>query len=224
MFEHLIDAIATLSPAQWCQAFYLLASAIIVTLALMPTGIAGRILSYGPRSSARAHPDPVATAVGAKVKNQTTSTIEYLTSVITSYGQVPHAWFKHFYVMSLLCSCFWLAQYLAGEGLLFTISRAQSRRSIASSSPSMTLGQIGLVWALMVLQATRRLVEHSVYLKPSSSRMWFVAWLLGLAFYMVTSVAVWVEGSRKRLSQPSKTLASSTDDISRKHRTLGWKT
>ena len=33
--------------------------------------------------------------------------------------------------------------------------------------------------------------------KPSTSKMWFVHWLLGIAFYLAVGVSVWIEGAGK---------------------------
>jgi len=61
----------------------------------------------------------------------------------------------------------------------------------------MAPGQIWLVWALMFLQALRRLYEHLYVMRPSASTMWFVHWMLGLSFYLVLSVSIWIEGAGK---------------------------
>lgn len=54
--------------------------------------------------------------------------------------------------------------------------------------------QIILVWALMSVQGTRRLLESMTCGTPSESNMFIAHWLLGIAFYLVMGVAVWVEG------------------------------
>ena len=196
MLETALEAVRRLSPAQWCQAFYLVASAIILTLVLMPATVSGLIMSYGPRSLTR----PSQITQEAAPDGAAPGLLESLVGRVTSYGQVPHAWFSHFYVVSMLWSCFWLGEFISGKGLLFDIARAQTLSDASSaSSSSMALGQIWLVWGLLLLQVVRRAFEHAVYFKPSPSRMWCVPWLLGLAFYTVTSVAVWVEGSRQSL-------------------------
>lgn len=46
--------------------------------------------------------------------------------------------------------------------------------------------------------------------KPSASKMWFVHWLLGIAFYVTVGIAVWIEGAGmpaiEVVSPPSKNL------------------
>ncbi|KAL1600624.1 3-oxo-5-alpha-steroid 4-dehydrogenase [Paraconiothyrium brasiliense] len=96
--------------------------------------------------------------------------LERLLDYVASF-QVPHNYFTHFYVVSVASSLFWgwkLRLWDAG-------------------------GQLPVVWALVLLQGTRRLLESYVYTSSSKSRMWFAHWILGLVFYLATNVAVWVE-------------------------------
>lgn len=63
---------------------------------------------------------------------------------------------------------------------------------------AMSIQQVLVCVILMAVQGGRRLYECMAFAKPSSSsssQMWFVHWLLGLAFYAVTTVAVWIEGT-----------------------------
>ncbi|KAF1979303.1 3-oxo-5-alpha-steroid 4-dehydrogenase-like protein [Bimuria novae-zelandiae CBS 107.79] len=105
-------------------------------------------------------------SIKAKPPNILERLLDYAASV-----QVPHNYFTHFYVASVASSLFWgwkLRLWDAG-------------------------GQLPFVWALMLGQGGRRLVESYVYTSSSKSRMWFVHWLLGLLFYLANNVAVWVE-------------------------------
>jgi 3-oxo-5-alpha-steroid 4-dehydrogenase 3 len=106
--------------------------------------------------------------------------------------RVPHAWFSHFYALSLMISCFWAQQILSdGRAFeLFAVWEAAERRT------SMTLDQAMLAWAMMTFQAGRRLYECLDNYKPSASRMWLGHWLAGLAFYAAMGLAVWIEASR----------------------------
>jgi len=60
----------------------------------------------------------------------------------------------------------------------------------------MTARQVAVAWAMLMVQGSRRLYESLEFAKPSKSRMWFVHWVLGIAFYTTTCMAVWVEGIR----------------------------
>ena len=105
--------------------------------------------------------------------------------------QVPHNYFTHFYLVSVASSVFW--------GWRLRLWDAA--------------GQLPFVWALMLGQGGRRLVESYVYTSSSKSRMWFVHWLLGLVFYLTVNVAVWIELQQDIAQRPK----SAPDGLS-------WKT
>lgn len=108
--------------------------------------------------------------------------------------QVPHTWFLHFYVVSLLSSFFWAYQILTG-GLFFKLIAANEKSASADPKPSMSIDQLTLVWSLMTLQAYRRLWESIQTAKPSTSKMFLAHWLMGLTFYLGMGIAIWVEGA-----------------------------
>ncbi|KAH7631749.1 hypothetical protein B0T09DRAFT_356262 [Sordaria sp. MPI-SDFR-AT-0083] len=138
-----------------------------------------------------------------------------LINTLTSYGQVPHSWFITFYVASVACSLLWLWQFAVDGGLLRAVASSQVTQAQAfsakggrgggggeggggggeTSDSSVTIGQVGLAWTMMFLQGSRRLYEDSLVHGKSKSTMWIVHWVLGLSYYLFTSVAVWVEGS-----------------------------
>ena len=104
--------------------------------------------------------------------------------------QVPHGFFLHFYIASLLSSIFWGFQILT-KGAAFN---GISRYSVTYSNRSMSTDQVILIWSLMFVQGIRRLSESIIFAKSTASQMWFIHWLLGIAFYVSFSVALWVEG------------------------------
>lgn len=91
--------------------------------------------------------------------------------------QVPHNYFTHFYITSVVCSLFW--------GWWLQLWDAQS--------------QVQVVWALMLLQGTRRMLESYAYTSTSKSTMWFAHWLLGLLYYAANNIAIWIEGTDQPL-------------------------
>lgn len=108
--------------------------------------------------------------------------------------QVPHTWFLHFYVVSVLSSTFWAYQILTG-GAFFKLIAENERSASADPKASMSMDQLALVWSLMTLQAVRRLWESTVMAKPSASKMFLAHWLLGLTFYLGMGIAIWIEGA-----------------------------
>ena len=67
--------------------------------------------------------------------------------------------------------------------------------SDANVEKSMSFKQVILCWTLMAFQGARRLYESITLTKPSESKMWFVHWILGLVYYIMMSMAIWVEGT-----------------------------
>ena len=61
----------------------------------------------------------------------------------------------------------------------------------------MTIRQVMLAWAMLTVQGSRRLYECLAFSQPSKSQMWVGHWVLGIGFYIGTSVAIWIEGIRK---------------------------
>lgn len=105
--------------------------------------------------------------------------------------QVPHNYFTHFYVVSVVSSILW--------GWKLQLWKAS--------------GQLQIVWALMLLQGARRLLESYAYTSSSKSKMWFAHWILGLLFYLATNIAIWIEG-----------VQSFSDELVLKKDVLDWKT
>lgn len=105
---------------------------------------------------------------------------------------MPHSYFTQFYIASVASSVFWAVQ-LCLRGRLFEV--IASRVSEEHLKQSMSLTQVLICWILLALQGSRRLWECIVFAKPSSSRMWFAHWLLGLGFYFAAGIAIWIEGS-----------------------------
>jgi 3-oxo-5-alpha-steroid 4-dehydrogenase 3 len=107
--------------------------------------------------------------------------------------QVPHSWFTHYYIISVLSSFFWAYQLITrGNAFLFLASLYAG-----DAEASMTMNQIVLVWLFMTLQGCRRLYECATLLKSSAAKMPISSWALGVAFYLIVGVSIWVEGIRK---------------------------
>ncbi|KAI0013670.1 hypothetical protein F4779DRAFT_625162 [Xylariaceae sp. FL0662B] len=175
----------SLSPATLCQLFYALAAAAVLAVAATPDSARQLLTRYGARASAGG------TSGEKAARKSDDGLLVKIISWVTSVGQVPHSWFIHFYILSLSCSIFWAVQYIYLGSVLESIARKQA----SEAQNSMTINQVILVWFLMSLQGARRLYEYVAIIRPSSSKMWIVHWLLGNAFYLCTSVSIWIEGS-----------------------------
>lgn len=201
IIETLAGTVAAISPAQICQAFFLLSTCLVLSLYVLPEDARRTLLDYGARrpkadltkadltKDAAAKPPADSKPAGEPPAGGLKS---FLTN-LTSYGQVPHSWFLHFYVVSVAWSAFWAWQYARGGGVMGTLAAMQDR----AGEPSVELGRVFVAWCLMALQGSRRLYESLYVSKPGSSPMWFVHWALGLVYYTTMGISVWIEGSSK---------------------------
>ncbi|EAW08191.1 putative 3-oxo-5-alpha-steroid 4-dehydrogenase [Aspergillus clavatus NRRL 1] len=167
------------------RAFFIFATCLILSVSL-PDTLRSRFVTYG----ARATSPPIKSESLARKASDTslvTLALDYLASL-----RVPHSYFLHFYVAAVLSSLFWAAQ-LVSRGAVFQAIAA--RVGPEHLEKSMNINQLFLCWVLMFVQGVRRLHESRIFAKPSSSRMWFVHWLLGLAFYLMATTAIWIEGT-----------------------------
>lgn len=144
-----------------------------------------RFVAYGPR----------ATATGAEPVDAPRSAAQASSSGLLDYlatWQVPHSYFTQFYITSVASSLFWAIQ-LCCRGRVFEV--IASRVSEEHLQQSMSLTQVLICWILLAIQGSRRLWECITFAKPSSSKMWFAHWVLGMGFYLAAGIAIWIEGS-----------------------------
>lgn len=167
----------------------------------LSTPLRSRFITYG----ARATPS---TAPRAKDSNNSSSSSSsnanpsLIPRALDSLAslQVPHSYFTQFYVVSILSSLFWVTQLLL-RGFVF--QAVSARISPDHLQNSMSVNQVLLCWALMTVHSSRRLAESFIFSKPSTSRMFFVHWLLGVAFYLAATVAIWIEGAGRIYNTPN---------------------
>jgi len=157
----------------------------------VPT-LKSRYIAYGPRATpaARLEQDG-APKDDVKATTASGGPISWLLDNFAAL-QVPHGYFLHFYIVSAASLGFWMSQVLtkgAAFRLVTNLGEPESLRNAVS------VDQIALTWALMMIQTIRRLFEASFLAKPSTSKMWFVHWLLGIAFYLAMGATVWIEGA-----------------------------
>ncbi|GIK02423.1 hypothetical protein Aspvir_006476 [Aspergillus viridinutans] len=168
------------------RAFFIFAACTILSISV-PDTLRARFVTYGARAtSTTVRSRPLACA-DAPDTSRVYLALDYFASL-----RVPHSYFTHFYVASVLSSLFWAFQLLFRGSAFQAIA---TRIGPEHLQKSMSIHQVLLCWALMLGQGIRRLHESRIFSKPSSSRMWFVHWLLGLVFYLAATVAVWIEGT-----------------------------
>jgi len=168
-----------MDPALLCKVFFGLGTAIDLGGPLIPT-FRTKIMNYGSRN----------TAISNLVKAP--SSRGYLPAMfdLVASLQVPHTWFIHYYIVSVLSSVFWGVQiFTRGKVLQFMTSHTQQTTS------GMTLNQVVLAWMLMTLQGSRRLYECITLSRPSQSKMWIGLWAVGNMYYVFMGISVWIEGT-----------------------------
>lgn len=166
-----------MDPALICKVFFTLGTAVDLAGPLIPS-FRRQIMNYGSRGIDISHPEPKST------KNQLRNLFDQIASF-----QVPHTWFTHYYILSVASSLFWGFQILTNGRILQFLASCSSEHHSA-----MTLSQVYIAWFMMAFQGLRRLYESLSLTKPSQSKMWAGLWILGLAFYAVMGVSVWIEG------------------------------
>jgi 3-oxo-5-alpha-steroid 4-dehydrogenase 3 len=179
--------------ARILQAYYLTASTIVLSVWALPF-LRARLLPYGSRSEGTAESGRSAAYAGNTASDDTSKTKSSFSAMLDRIAaiQVPHSWFNHFYQVSVISSVIW-AYVLAHNG---TVRRFMFSRVSPSSlqAPSMTIEQVWLLWLLLCIQGSRRLLETYLFAKPSKSTMHITHWLVGVTFYLVDGMAIWVEG------------------------------
>jgi len=177
-FCYLLDA---MDISSLCVAFFMLGTAVDVGGTLIPS-FRHHVMNYGSRGI------PPKTAKSTSPADKNKGLLEYVGSI-----QVPHTWFTHYYIVSVASSIFWASQIIT-RGWLFRLLVSYSH---LNTSESMSVNQVALAWTLMALQGGRRLYESLTLTKASESKMWIGLWGIGIAYYIVIGVSVWIEGIRK---------------------------
>lgn len=183
------------TPLQWIQAFYLAAAGGIAALQGLPSSVRSNLMDYGARKS----PGTEGTKKMDKTdsgKQQKEDSEDVLAKLIKA-TQVPHSWFWHFYAFSMLGSAFWAWQFVTqGRAMRVLIGGQNQGKAVEAADPD-ALGRVVVAWTMMALQGSRRLYECVAVTKPGSSPMLAVHWLMGLMFYGVMGVSIWIESSGK---------------------------
>ncbi|OAA48297.1 3-oxo-5-alpha-steroid 4-dehydrogenase [Beauveria brongniartii RCEF 3172] len=238
--QHLLllrDRALAQPPSQWCQVFFLGAAGGLMVMQALPATLRGLLMDYGARGTDKDAEEEAAQQQQQQQhhhhhhQKQTPpppSGLKRLVAAMTSAGQVPHAWFWHFYLLSMAGSAFWAWQFWNRGGVLRALAERQQQQQQRATDGSSSeveeaeamvkmereLGKVFAAWIMMALQGTRRLYESMFVMKTGSgSSMWVVHWVVGLSFYAVMSISVWIEGSDAILAswetqEPARILAS----------------
>lgn len=182
-----------LDPSLLLQAFFILSASTVLLLNSIPA-VRARYIAYGSRAIPVKNSDQCqheTNKPAEKLNANASKTLEWLLERLDAI-QVPHRWFQHFYIISVCSSLFWGVQILAKGSVLEMLCRSVRPNT---QTNGMTVDQVVLTWSLVTVQGIRRLLETSFPVKSSRSKMWFVHWLLGIAFYLALGVSCWIEGA-----------------------------
>lgn len=175
-----------LGPVHVCRAFFLLATVATLSANALPV-LHPLLVSYGPRSTATSPKGgPQQHLTGKR-----SPPLDFINKL-----QVPHSWFIHYYIASVASSLFWAYQ-IANRGHAFKVLATLSR---GETHASMTMNQAIITWLFMAVQGSRRLYECVTLLKPSTAKMPVTTWVVGIAFYLIMGLSVWIEALRKSYS------------------------
>jgi 3-oxo-5-alpha-steroid 4-dehydrogenase 3 len=103
--------------------------------------------------------------------------------------RVPHSWFKHFYILSVLSAFFWSFQFL---------THGPAARALTQETIPDTLS-FDPALCFFFVHSLRRLYETVAFDKQSSSTMWIGHYLLGLLHYAGANAALWAEAGTRGL-------------------------
>ena len=178
-------------PVVLVRTFYMVAAGTLTIFNAFPT-FQKRFVDYGPRSTDLKDEDGRPMVAEESFNGPLAGVLDLAASF-----KVPHSWFIHFYIVSVASSLFWVQQ-IATRGFAF-IFLVRLYEASSFKHPSMNAVQVWIVIILMAVQGSRRLYECITLQRPSTSKMAGPAWILGILFYLVMGVTVWVEGIRKHL-------------------------
>lgn len=162
------------------RSFYIFASYAILIVRLIPD-LRYRFLDYGARSNTAQKTYVVKSSTFPRwVRIQIDPLLD-----MAADTTVPHNWFYHFYIVSTICTALWSGIILRNHEPQL-LSASWGLNNIWESRTKLCM-------LLMEIQGLRRLYECLFMSKPSKSRMWIGHYCIGIAFYLVTNVAIWLE-------------------------------
>ncbi|TLD36526.1 protein DFG10 [Venturia nashicola] len=186
-----------MDPVFFIRTLFVTGTATLILIFAIPA-FRKRFFSYGARGTNTAqkhdhdhdHPNQRSTSVH---QENAARTIEWFLDHLATYN-VPHAWFLHFYVFSVALSLFWAYQ-ITTQGYLFATLTYWTH----DKNSHMTSEQTLIIWWCLLIQGCRRLAE-CLRGPSSTSRMWIGHWFVGIGFYVLVNIAIWLEGCKSLLN------------------------
>lgn len=192
----MINYLATVTPSQACQTYYIFASTCILTIIFLPTWLRGALMDYGARQQSPAVQPAAKEPKGTDDQAGPPANQGIKLTRLIHALEVPHSWFLHFYILSFTLSVFWLHQYITRGSIMSFLITQQSRYQQMQGKGT-DLSRTAVAWALLAVQGARRLYESLVVQKRGKSSMSAIHWAVALVYYGCISVSIWIEGSGK---------------------------
>lgn len=162
------------------RVFYLCAASSILFVRNVPA-FRTRYLDYGARAQVALD------GINVSRSKANAGISEYILDEVAKIT-VPHNWFTHFYVLSSIMAAFW--------NIVLTTDLIWDTNSAKHDYWRL---RVRLMMFFMLLHSVRRLYECVHFTKPSKSRMWIGHYVIGIVFYLVTNVAIWIDTSKSNL-------------------------
>lgn len=89
-----LDYVSGITPAQFCQSYYIFASTCILTITFLPTWLSSALMDYGPRQQKMPPTNSTKPKEKSKDDVKKDDTENQLTWLIHAL-EVPHSWFLH---------------------------------------------------------------------------------------------------------------------------------
>lgn len=153
-----------MDPSLVCKLFFTLGTGVGIGGVFFPS-FRKDIMNYGSRK------DNSFNSSRRVDSNRKEIYFNYLLDIVASI-QVPHSWFIHYYIFSVILSVFWAFQIYT-QGPVFRFLAVYS----SHSGSAMSIQQLIIAWLLMAVQGTRRLYESIIFAKPSQAKMWIGLWI-----------------------------------------------
>ena len=186
----------TFPPSVLLQILYTSGAASILLINSIPA-LRDRFVQYGkvlsPSSSLSPPPPPPPPSPPPTSKSIFAKLLDSAAALT-----VPHHFFWHFYAVAVANALFWAYQ-LASHGSIYRLVASHAR----SRKEGMRIEQVVLALLCFLAQASRRLYECLCIQPRSASRMWIGHYLVGILFYTLMAIAIWVEGMGTSLLPPT---------------------
>jgi len=199
-----LQLILSIPPSRWCEAYFVILGSGCLALQVMPADLRDALLGYGARRTSGNADEKGGKTAPTASESQGRGRhwlVDVLGKLYLLY-EVPHAWFRHFYIALLVFLLFWAGEFLLEGRAMRAIAETEARLNPPSGgdgdeAKTMDAARVVAIWGMLIFHAARRAWECFYVMKPSRSPMLGIHWAMSIAFYFVLSVSFWIHASGK---------------------------